>query len=142
MTKTWAVILAGGDGKRLASLTEDHHGTVVPKQYCSLSGGRALWVDAVRRACYVAPRERTRMIVTEHHQRYWESAVSSLGSRHVLVQPRNCGTAVGILFAVLHILSQDARARIVFFPADHHIRDEETFGANLREAVALVTEPD
>lgn len=47
---TWAVVLAGGSGARLASWIAARNGTSVPKQYCSLRGGRSLLADALRRA--------------------------------------------------------------------------------------------
>lgn len=64
---TWAVVLAGGDGVRLASLTRDDHGAHVPKQFCSLNGGRALVNDAVQRGRVVASRERTCAVVVQQH---------------------------------------------------------------------------
>ncbi len=46
----WSVVLAGGDGTRLRALTIRPCGTAVPKQFCSLHGGRTLLEDAVERA--------------------------------------------------------------------------------------------
>src|SRR5690606_34302475 len=46
----WAVVLAGGEGRQLQSLTTLGCGTPVPKQFCSLSGGRTLLEDALTRA--------------------------------------------------------------------------------------------
>ena len=45
--RTWAVVLAAGEGTRLASLTRDALGNSVPKQFCSLNGGSALVHDAL-----------------------------------------------------------------------------------------------
>lgn len=45
----WVLVLAGGDGKRLRSLTSAD-GVSVPKQYCSLAGGKTLLDDAIERA--------------------------------------------------------------------------------------------
>jgi hypothetical protein len=52
----WAVILAAGDGTRLAALTRDINGVVIPKQFCSLrlthmrtSPCDALWRSHLRR---------------------------------------------------------------------------------------------
>jgi len=47
---TWAIILAGGDGTRLRSLTTDETGVSVPKQFCSLRGDRSLLHEALARA--------------------------------------------------------------------------------------------
>ena len=38
----WAIVLAGGAGTRLASLTGAPGRQPVPKQYCSLHGGGSL----------------------------------------------------------------------------------------------------
>jgi hypothetical protein len=54
----WALVLAGGDGTRLRSLTTRPCGTSVPKQFCSLRGGHTLLEDALKRAAGVAAAER------------------------------------------------------------------------------------
>ena len=38
----WAVILAGGDGNRLQTLTRQIAGDDRPKQFCSVMGGMTL----------------------------------------------------------------------------------------------------
>ena len=38
----WAVVLAGGDGTRLQSLTRKIAGDSRPKQFCSIFGGESL----------------------------------------------------------------------------------------------------
>jgi mannose-1-phosphate guanylyltransferase/mannose-6-phosphate isomerase len=59
------------------------------------------------------------------------------------VQPHNCGTANGILLCVLTILERDPFARIVFFPADHYVRDESVLASSLREiGTLLMRNPD
>jgi len=35
----WVIILAGGDGRPLGSLTADARGVCTPKQFCSFNGG-------------------------------------------------------------------------------------------------------
>jgi mannose-1-phosphate guanylyltransferase len=139
LQRTWAVVLAAGDGTRLASLTTDEHGNSVPKQFCSLDGGNSLLHDAVQRARHVAPRERVCAVVAESHRRYWQSALWAMPVSNVIVQPRNCGTANGILLATLRILERDPLARIVFLPADHYVRDEAALAATLRETATELT---
>jgi mannose-1-phosphate guanylyltransferase len=87
----------------------------------------------------VVPRERICAIVAADHRRYWQSTLWMLPASNVIVQPRNCGTANGILLAVLKILERDPLARIVFLPADHYVRDENALGTSLREAVTTLT---
>jgi mannose-1-phosphate guanylyltransferase len=135
---TWALVLAAGDGTRLASLTADAQGNAVPKQYCALYGESSLLQEALQRAGAVAPRARSCVIVAEQHRRYWAHLRWSLPARNVIVQPRNRGTAHGILLAVLHILERDPLAQIVFLPADHHVREEAVLARSLGSAASIV----
>jgi mannose-1-phosphate guanylyltransferase len=137
--RTWALVLAAGDGTRLASLTTDSNGRSVPKQFCSLTGGRSLLEEAMQRARRIVPRDRLCAIVAADHRRYWQRTLWALPASNVIVQPRNCGTANGILLAVLSILERDPLARIVFLPADHYVRNENALGESLREAATLLT---
>src|SRR5213076_2182815 len=95
-SRTWAVVLAAGEGTRLASLTRDAAGNSVPKQFCSLNGGSALVHDALQRARHIAPPEQVCAIVAQQHSRYWRKALQSLSPRNVIVQPQNRGTANGV----------------------------------------------
>jgi mannose-1-phosphate guanylyltransferase len=140
---TWAVVLAAGDGMRLAALTRDRTGNAVPKQFCSLKGSHSLISETFQRARRVVSPDRACAVVAENHQRYWHSSLANLPSSNVIVQPKNRGTAIGVLLSVLSILELDPFARILFLPADHYVRDECALARSLREAVALlVHNPD
>jgi len=142
-SRTWAVVLAAGEGTRLASLTRDAVGNSVPKQFCSLNGGSALVHDALQRARHIAPPEQVCAIVAQQHSRYWRKALQSLSPRNVIVQPQNRGTANGVLLCVLAILDRDPLARIVFLPADHFVLDESALARALRDLVVhLSHNPD
>jgi mannose-1-phosphate guanylyltransferase len=95
--------------------------------------------EATRRARRIVPRDRLCVIVAADHRRYWQPALWTLPVANVIVQPRNCGTANGILLAVLRILERDPLARIVFLPADHYVRDEVALGTSLRAAATFLT---
>ena len=141
--RTWAVVLAAGEGTRLASLTRDASGNSVPKQFCSLNGGSALVHDALQRARHIAPPEQVCAIVAQQHSRYWRKAPHALPARNVIVQPQNRGTANGVLLCVLAILERDPLARIVFLPADHFVLDESALARALRDlALHLNHNPD
>jgi mannose-1-phosphate guanylyltransferase len=130
--ENWAIVLAAGDGTRLSSLTTDARGEAVPKQYCSLNGGPSLLEEALRRAQRIVPRERVCAVVAGQHQRHWRQMLCSLPVRNVIVQPRNCGTANGVLLGLLRILERDPLAHIVFLPADHYVHDEAALADSMR----------
>ncbi len=135
--QVWAVVLAAGDGTRLAALTTDACGNPVPKQFCSLRGQGSLLEDALQRAGQVVKREQVCVVVAEQHRRYWRQALRLLPPQNVIVQPRNCGTANGVLLATLRVLERDPQAQIMFLPADHFVRDEPLLTRSLHELAAL-----
>jgi mannose-1-phosphate guanylyltransferase len=141
--RTWAVVLAAGEGTRLASLTRDAAGNAVPKQFCSLDGGCSLVQEAIQRARQVVTAERTCAIVAKQHMRHWRKELRSLPAENIIVQPQNRGTANGVLLCVLSILERDPLARIVFLPADHFVLDESALERSLRElTTSLAHNPD
>lgn len=150
---TWAVVLAAGDGKRLAGLTTDHQGRHVPKQFCSLQGGPSLFGLALARARVLVPEDRVCAVVAKAHEHWWQPTAQTMQAGNLIVQPRNRGTGNGMLLALTHILKRDPQARLIFLPADHHVLSEATLiqamlvaladmPARSREIFLLGIEPD
>jgi len=131
----WALVLAAGDGRRLQGLTQTATGTVVPKQFCSLNGGLSFLEETVQRAQSVVPRERICAVVASGHARHWSRLLESMPLSNIITQPRNRGTAIGILLPLLHIMQQDPHARILLLPSDHHVRYEARLAASLQAAM-------
>ena len=141
--RTWAVVLAAGEGSRLASLTRDAAGNALPKQFCSLNGGRSLVEEAIQRARQVVSLDRTCAIVAKQHARHWRKILRALPAGNLILQPQNRGTANGVLLCALSILERDPLARIIFLPADHFVLDESALERSLRELITrLAHNPD
>ena len=150
---TWAVVLAAGEGKRLAALTADETGQHVPKQYCSLHGGPSLFGLALARAGALVPKDRVCAVVAKGHEHWWRQQSLEMHPDNLIVQPRNRGTGNGVLLALAYILKRDPQARLIFLPADHHVLAEDTLiqamssmlagmPAHAREIFLLGVEPD
>jgi mannose-1-phosphate guanylyltransferase len=137
--QSWAIVLAAGDGTRLRELTT-RSGVATPKQFCSLRGGRSLLSDALARAARIAPRKRTLVVVAEEHRALWVPEVVGLPSENVVVQPRNKGTAAGVLLPALTVLERDPDARLAFLPSDHFVTMEYVVEATLRLALESLDE--
>lgn len=129
---TWALVLAAGEGSRLRGLTTTRSGLAIPKQFCSLDRGPSLLQDALERAASITTRERICAIVAAQHRQWWSEQLQAVPSDNVIVQPRNSGTANGVLLPLLMILERDPRARVVLLPSDHHVRDEGQLARALR----------
>jgi mannose-1-phosphate guanylyltransferase len=136
---SWAIVLAGGEGTRLSRLTT-RDGVSTPKQYCSLRGGRSLMADAIARAARIVPRKRVVVIVAEEHRTFWASELKDLPPENLIVQPRNRGTAPGLLLPLLTIQERDPGARVAVIPSDHHVEREEVLEGSMRIALASLDE--
>ncbi|HLZ99934.1 MAG TPA: sugar phosphate nucleotidyltransferase [Steroidobacteraceae bacterium] len=134
---TWALVLAGGDGSRLHSLTTTASGVVVPKQFCSLGYGPSLLTQSLIRAGSVAPVIQTCAVVVNRHKWWWDQPLRALPKENVFVQPENRGTAHGVLLALLRLEARDPCANVLMLPADHYIRQEFQFSRSLREVAEL-----
>jgi mannose-1-phosphate guanylyltransferase len=128
----WAVILAGGDGTRLKSLTRKIAGDERPKQFCSVLGGATLLEETQRRAALELAKERTLYVVNGIHQPFYASILAGEPAENLVVQPRNAGTAPAILYGLLRIAAVDPQAVVAFFPSDHYISDDAKFMAHIR----------
>jgi len=133
---TWAVVLAAGDGKRLAGLTTDHQGRHVPKQFCSIHGGPSLFGLALARARALVPQDRVCAVVAKAHEHWWQPMSREMQAGNLIVQPRNRGTGNGVLLALTHILKRAPQARLIFLPADHHVLAEEKLIQTMLSAMA------
>lgn len=136
----WGLILAGGDGSRLRALTTKPCGTAVPKQFCSLHGGHSLLEEAILRGGRVVVKERLCTIVADQHRQWWSECrlLAALPRENLIVQPRNRGTGIGVLYSLLHIMRRDPRARLVLLPSDHYVREEDVLRRSILEALDRV----
>ncbi|MFO1078057.1 MAG: sugar phosphate nucleotidyltransferase [Planctomycetota bacterium] len=132
----FGLVLAGGSGKRLESLTTDANGRAVPKQYRSLLGRRSLLGDALARAERLVTRSHIVTVVAAQHEPFWRRELADRTTENVVVQPRNRGTAAGVLLPLLAIAARDPAAVVTLLPSDHFVADEESLIAALRRAQA------
>ncbi len=138
----WAIVLAGGEGTRLAPLTRHIAGYDCPKQFCAVSGARTLLGQTLARVASLVPAERAVVIGNRTHAAYLRRELPG-PVPHTLVQPANKGTAPGILWPIRWVAARDPDATVGVFPADHFVLQERAFLAYVARAVQIVQErPD
>ena len=130
----WAVILAGGDGVRLRSLTRQVSGDERPKQFTPLLGGRTLLAQTRLRTAGSIDRDRTLFVLTRKHEPFYAAELSKVPRIRMVVQPSNRGTLPAILWSLLRIHRLDPDALVAFFPSDHYYAKEEQFLAAVASA--------
>jgi mannose-1-phosphate guanylyltransferase len=131
----WAIVLAAGEGARLAALTRNVHGSEVPKKFASLFGGQTFLQQTLERIAPLVPSHRTVVVVADDRIDLATDQTRCFPGVEIVAQPRNRGTAAGVLFPLLHVLARDPEARVLVFPSDHHFRRESVFVAAARRAV-------
>ncbi|HVY92361.1 MAG TPA: sugar phosphate nucleotidyltransferase, partial [Bryobacteraceae bacterium] len=123
----WGVILAGGDGTRLLSLTRKIHGEDRPKQFAAVFGSETLLEQTRKRVASLIPNSRITYTLTRAHERFYQAQLASVPHWAKFEQPENRGTAHGVLFSLLRLKRLEPRAIVGFFPSDHHIANREAF---------------
>jgi mannose-1-phosphate guanylyltransferase len=130
----WGVILAGGEGSRLRTLTRLVSGDDRPKQFCSLWRDGTLLNRTRRRIEKHLPASRTIFVLTRSHEPFYREELADIPLTHMVVQPCNRGTLPATLWSLMRIVRLDPRAVVTFFPSDHYYSDEGNFMAGVRMA--------
>lgn len=138
MRNRWAVILAGGDGTRLQSMTRAITGDNRPKQFVPVIGGSTLLNQTRRRVALSIEPNRTSIVVTKKHRRFYEPLAAEISPGLLLEQPLNKGTAPAILYALLRVATRSPKAVVALFPSDHFFADDEEFMSHVDVAMDAV----
>lgn len=131
----WAVILAGGDGTRLQSMTRLITGDDRPKQFAPVVGRTTLLDQTRRRVALSIEPEQTLIVVTRKHRRFYSQLAKKISPNLLVEQPVNKGTAPAILYALLRIARKSPEAIVALFPSDHFFADDEEFMLHIDAAV-------
>ena len=138
MKKQWAIILAGGDGTRLQSMTRAITGDNRPKQFVPVIGRSTLLDQTRRRVALSIEPSRTLIVVTQKHRRFYEPLAEEIPGSLLLEQPANKGTAPAILYALLRVAAKSPKAVVALFPSDHFFADDEEFMSHIDVAIDAV----
>lgn len=136
--RRWAIILAGGEGKRLSSLTRRIAGDDRPKQFCSVLGDSSLIEQTRRRVCMSVADDQVSVVVTRTHERYYTPLLGDMRRRNLVIQPDNRGTAAAILHSLLRLSKLAPTAYVALFPSDHFVSDDRHFMRHVDLAFEVV----
>jgi mannose-1-phosphate guanylyltransferase len=138
--RTWAVVLAGGDGTRLQELTRRIAGDSRPKQFCQFFGGKSLLDHTRERIAPIFHEDRTLFALARAHEPFYRDQLAEVHDWRKIVQPANRGTAVAMALSLQIVAQQDEDALVAFFPSGHHYSNCAAFREGIESGLSLMTE--
>ena len=136
MANVYAVLLAGGSGTRLWPVSR----RLYPKQLVKFIGKDSLVQSTIKRLSPVLDTERIRIVCGKEHFHETARHMAEIGvpsEGKIICEPCGRNTAPAILLALFNILRNKQDHVLCVFPADHLIRDIESFHNKLNSAVHL-----
>jgi mannose-1-phosphate guanylyltransferase/mannose-6-phosphate isomerase len=141
--KLWGVVLAGGDGTRLKTLSRFISGDDRPKQFCALFGGETLLRQTRTRIAPAVPAEHTMFAVVKGHEPFYRKELAGVDESRIVVQPANRGTGTAILYSLFRLMRFDDDPLVAFFPTDHDYADDRRFAQSVETAARFARQyPD
>jgi mannose-1-phosphate guanylyltransferase len=138
----WAIVLAGGDGIRLRTLTRKIDGDSRPKQFSKIFGARSLLAHTRDRLQPIFRDDRLMFVVTKDHDKFYKEELADVDCCRILEQPANRGTGVAIIAALLQLLEYETDAVVGIFPSDHYYADNAAFARTVKSAIDVSSEHD
>jgi mannose-1-phosphate guanylyltransferase len=132
--RLWGIVLAGGEGTRLAETTERMYGSRLPKQFLGFGLERTFLQATVDRLEGLIPPERTVVVVAARHEETARDQLREFPGVEFVAQPRNAGTGPGVLLPLVHVLKRDPRADVALVPSDHDFRSPAVLVSTLGQA--------
>jgi mannose-1-phosphate guanylyltransferase len=132
----WAIVLAGGEGKRMCPFVQKWLGQERPKQYCSFYGSKSLLGHTLDRAARLVGEERVVTVIGKGHTAFLRGERELPGQ--ILEQSDSRGTGPGVLFPLSYIRARDADAVVVILPSDHFVHPQRLFFERIMGAVELL----
>lgn len=135
----YAVILAGGSGRRLWPLSR----TARPKQLLSLMGGKSLLEMAVDRLTGLFDYSNILIITNAEYSEQIHQALPLLPVENIIGEPEGRDTANAIALGAEILAARDEEATMAVFTADHVIRPTECFVDAVQRACTVAEQnPD
>lgn len=132
----WAIVLAGGEGRRLHPVTRMLYGHDLPKQFAALNSDRTLLQQTMDRLRPLVRPEHTMVVVAEDRESLAKAQLAEFAGVQIVSQPGNLGTGPGLLLPLSVIKAQSPHAMVIVTPSDHVIPCTAAFLFAARRALS------
>ena len=132
--KIFPVVLCGGAGSRLWPMSRQ----LLPKQFLPLVSERTMLQETVERLRGLGGAESPTVVSNNEHRFLVAEQLRAIGAppRLQILEPLGRNTAPAVAVAALALEKSDPDGVMLVLPADHLIRDVETFHVSVLKAAA------
>ncbi len=135
--KKIGVIIAGGRGERFWPKSRVEQ----PKQFLSLTdNGKSMIQLTAERLEPLIAKEDLFVVTNEIYKDLVKDHISGINENYILCEPCARNTAPAIALAAMHIQKKYDDALMVILPADHLIKNKETYQKNVQQALDIAQE--
>ena len=127
----YAVILAGGSGKRFWPLSRQSK----PKQFLSIISSKTMIEETVDRVKGLIDKENIIILASEGQRSNFTDVDLGIPDKNILYEPEGRNTAMAIAYAAAHIKSKDPDGTMIVLPSDHYIKETDLFHQSLKDAI-------
>jgi mannose-1-phosphate guanylyltransferase len=138
VTRTYAVIMAGGVGTRFWPRSREKS----PKHLLHIVGKETMLQQTVKRLEPMVDSRNVFVVTNRLQKSQIAKQLSKVPEGNIIVEPVGRNTAPCIGLAALHIHRLDPDAVMVVLPADHLIQNEDEFRSVLKIAVETAANSD
>lgn len=137
---SYAVIMAGGRGERFWPESRSAH----PKQLLRLLSDTTLIEQTVARLKPLFPPENIVIITNQDYVAPMRALLAELPERNIIgeVAPRNTAPCVALAAAYVKSIASVPDPVLTFFPADHAVKDEESFRSVVADCTDFAASSD
>ena len=134
----YAVILAGGKGKRFWPYSRSER----PKQFLNITGEGSMLAVTFDRLTGIVPPERILLLTLDEHVAIVRDELPTLSAENIFSEPVGRSTAPSLAVAAAMVRRMGGDAPMLCCPADHVIRDHDTFRDVAAAAARIAVERD
>lgn len=132
----YALVLAGGSGERFWPLSRKAR----PKQLLQLVSKKTLLEDTLARIDGLVPRERTLILTNVEQEKSVRGLLKKFPKENIIAEPAKRDTAAAIALGAGWVATRDHSATMIVLPADHVIKDRQSFQTTMKNAAATAEE--
>ncbi len=131
LSKTYALLMAGGKGTRFWPLSREEH----PKQLLKLFSNKTLVEETYDRIHSIIPNERVILATSRVLGPKIIQMFSFIPHENIIVEPVARNTAAAIGYASMLIAQRQPDATLVVLPSDHYVANHQAFIDTLESAM-------